>query len=357
MQVYSNTIRDLYALAEYATPDQFLTQAIALLKTWIRFDGVLFGTGEARLMKKEVTEFNPNHQEIEDQLDQQDRQEQREPIPHSVLFGKNSPIKFNEDLLVRGYRDAPHAPVRGGIRKIYRKSSNKKNNEQSTSPKTHRSTNPLSLIQELNLCHVIVVGDDASKIKPARWMVLYRRHDVRFSQSDAAHLHGLWTHLSRALVLNRTRHHQRKSLEHDKDAAASGLISMEGQIQIADARFYELLDHEWPIISPESLPEIAMEVLRAGKVFRGEKIEITLIQRNGFNRCRIIPIKNLELLSPREFVIARRFSNGMSHKKIARELGISHHTVRNQLAHTYRKLNVHDKVSLFDFLRMNGLNK
>lgn len=357
MQVYSNTIRDLYALAEYATPDQFLTQAIALLKTWIRFDGVLFGTGEARLMKKEVTELNPNHQEIEDQLEQQDRQEQREPIPDSILFGKNSPIKFNEDLLVRGYRDAPHAPVRGGIRKIYRKSSKKNNNDQTTSARTHRSTNPLSLIQELNLCHVIVVGDDASKIKPARWMVLYRRHDVRFSQSDAAHLHGLWTHLSRALVLNRTRHLQRKSLEQDKDAAASGLISMEGQIQIADARFYELLDHEWPIISPESLPEIVMEVLRAGKVFRGEKIEITLIQRNGFNRCRIIPIKNLELLSPREFVIARRFSNGMSHKQIARELGISYHTVRNQLAHTYRKLKVHDKVSLFDFLRMNGLNK
>jgi DNA-binding NarL/FixJ family response regulator len=367
VQVYSNTIRDLYALAEYATPEQFLTQAIALLKTWIRFDGVLFGTGEARLVKKEVTELNSNHQEIEDQLGQQaqqaqqaqqDQQEHREPIPHSVLFGKNSPIKFNEDLLVRGYRDAPHSPMRGGIRQIYRKSSKKKNsNDQTTSPKTHRSTNPLSLIQELNLCHVIVIGDDASKIKPARWMVLYRRHDVRFSQTDAAHLHGLWTHLSRALVLNRTRHHQRKSLEQDKDAAASGLISMEGHIQIADARFYELLDHEWPILSPQTLPEIAMEVLRAGKVFRGEKIEITLMQRNGFNRCRIIPIKNLEVLSPREFVIARRFSNGMSHKQIARELGISHHTVRNQLAHTYRKLNVHDKVSLFDFLRTNGLNK
>ena len=65
MQVYSNTIRDLYALAEYATPEQFLTQAITLLKTWIRFDGVLFGTGEARLVKNEATALNPNHQEIE----------------------------------------------------------------------------------------------------------------------------------------------------------------------------------------------------------------------------------------------------------------------------------------------------
>ncbi len=357
MQVYSNTIRDLYALAEYATPEQFLTQAINLLKTWIRFDGVLFGTGEARLVKNEVTALNPNHQAIEQQQERQVRQEQREPIPDSILFGKNSPIKFNEDLLVRGYRDAPHAPVRGGIRKIYRKSSKKNNNDQTTSSRTRRSTHPLSLIQELNLCHVIVIGDDASKIKPARWMVLYRRHDVRFSPSDAAHLHGLWTHLSRALVLNRTRHLQRESLELDKNAAASGLISMEGTIQIADARFYELLDHEWPVLSQQSIPEIAMEVLRAGKVFRGEKIEISLIQRNGFNRCRIIPTKTLDLLSPREIVIARRFSTGMSHKQIARELGISYHTVRNQLAHTYRKLKVHDKVSLFDFLRMNGLNK
>lgn len=356
MQVYSNTIRDLYALAEYATPEQFLTQAIALLKTWIRFDGVLFGTGEAKLIKKEATEVNQIHPTIEEnQIEEQ--QAYQEQIPHSVLFGKNSPIKFNEDLLVRGYRDAPHAPVRGGIRQIYRKSSKKKNHDPSISPKTHRSTNPLSLIQELNLCHVILIGDDASKVKPARWMVLYRRHDVRFSQADAAHLHGLWAHLSRALVLNRTRHLQRKNLEQNKDAAASGLITMEGHIQIADARFYELLDHEWSILAPESLPEIVMEMLRAGKVFRGQKIEISMMQRNGFNRCRIIPIKTLDVLSPREFVIARRFSNGMSHKQIARELGISHHTVRNQLAHTYRKLNVHDKLSLFDYLRMNDLNK
>jgi DNA-binding NarL/FixJ family response regulator len=199
--------------------------------------------------------------------------------------------------------------------------------------------------------------DDAAKVKPARWMVLYRRHDVRFSQNDAAHLHGLWTHLSRALVLNRTRHLQRKTRQNNKDAAASGLISMDGTIEIADARFYELLELEWPILSPQSLPEVVMEYLRVSKIFRGQKIEISLQQRHGFYRCRITPIKNLEVLSPREFVIARRFSTGMSHKQIARELGISHHTVRNQLAHTYRKLDVHDKLSLYDYLRMNGLNK
>ena len=46
MQAFSTTVRDLYALAEYASPDQFLTRAIALMQMWIRFDGAIFGTGE-----------------------------------------------------------------------------------------------------------------------------------------------------------------------------------------------------------------------------------------------------------------------------------------------------------------------
>ncbi len=46
MQAFSSTVRDMYALAEYASPDQFLTQAINLLQMWIRFDGAIFGTGE-----------------------------------------------------------------------------------------------------------------------------------------------------------------------------------------------------------------------------------------------------------------------------------------------------------------------
>jgi hypothetical protein len=46
MQAFSTTVRDLYALAEYAAPEQFLERAINLLQMWIRFDGAIFGTGE-----------------------------------------------------------------------------------------------------------------------------------------------------------------------------------------------------------------------------------------------------------------------------------------------------------------------
>ena len=66
-----------------------------------------------------------------------------------------------------------------------------------------------------------------------------------------------------------------------------------------------------------------------------------------------VQLDAMEVLTPREFVVARRFAAGMSHKQIARELGVSHHTVRNQLAHLYRKLNLHDKASLAQYLSTN----
>lgn len=69
---------------------------------------------------------------------------------------------------------------------------------------------------------------------------------------------------------------------------------------------------------------------------------------------RIRPIDALEVLTPREFVLARRFAAGMSDQQIARELGVSHHTVRNQLAHLYCKLDLHDKASLAQYLYTNA---
>ena len=132
---------------------------------------------------------------------------------------------------------------------------------------------------------------------------------------------------------------------------------MQGIVDIADARFFDMLELEWPELAPQTIPEAALECLRLGKVFRGTQIEISLARQQGFNVCRIRPINAQEVLTPREFVVARRFAAGMSHKQIARELGVSHHTIRNQLAHLYRKLNLHDKDALADYLALNVLLK
>ncbi len=335
MQAYSSTVRDLYALAEYASPDQFLTRAIELMKTWIRFDGAIFGTGEraGALASPGPEPTTP----------------QPGAAPRETAF---APGVMGDDPVARGFRDAPMAPTRGGIRELYRKSRDGK------SVHSRQLSGVRSLADELGLCHLMVYGDDPQKVKPARWILLYRQQDVRFAESDAAMLHGLWVHLSRALAINRARTFERLSAPSaNSDSSASGMITSEGQIEIADQRFYDLLEREWPEIAPDFIPAQALEFLNAGKPYRGAQIEMTVVQQVGGNLCRIRPVSAAELLTPREFVVARRFAAGMSHKQIAREFGVSHHTVRNQLAHLYRKLGLHDKASLAQYFAANAIER
>ena len=333
MQAFSSTVRDLYALAEYAAPDQFLSQAISLLQAWIRFDGAIFGTGEAG-KPTAATLLNS------------DKTARAATLAESLSPSERLP----DDPVARGFRNAPMAPSRGGIRELYRKSRDGKRSKN----KGRELSGVRTMAEELGLCHLIVHGDDPERVKPARWIVLYRQHDVRFAESDAACLHGLWTHLSSALAINRARAVERITSKGSDQGMASGLITAEGVVQIADPRFFSLLEREWPEEAPEVVPAEVMELLMLGKPFRGTQIEITLVRQQDSHLCRIRPVNAMEILTPREFVVARRFAAGMSHKQIARELGVSHHTVRNQLAHLYRKLNLHDKASLAQYLITNA---
>ncbi len=382
MQAFSSTVSDLYALAEYASPDQFLTRAIGLMQMWIRFDGAIFGTGEggaagaheagvSQLMAMPATpaanagrgatsahEWQgaaDSHLSGAAYAAQANHASHASHTSHAAnaahaAHAAHAARQANgDDPVAQGFRNAPLSPTRGGIRVLYRKGREGKR------IKEREAGNFRSLAEELGMCHLMVHGDDPNRVRPARWIVLYRQHDVRFAESDAAALHGLWIHLSRALAINRARAVERLqgTYAHREQSGATGLINDEGQVEIADQRFFDLLEREWPELAPEFIPHEAMELLNQEKPYRGAQIELTLVRQAGCNLCRIRPVDAMEVLTPREFVVARRFAAGMSHKQIARELGVSHHTVRNQLAHLYRKLNLHDKASLAQYLSTN----
>ncbi|MFZ9237901.1 MAG: response regulator transcription factor [Burkholderiaceae bacterium] len=335
MQAFSTTVRDLYALAEYAAPEQFLERAINLLQMWIRFDGAIFGTGE-----------KSNPQSVTRLISAESQHEAT--VPETVLAREAQ----QDDPVARGIRNAPMSPSRGGIRELYRKKRTGKKDQSLT------RSGPRSLMDELGLCHLMFHGDDPKKVQPARWIVLYRQQDVRFAETDAACLHGLWIHLSRALAINRTRTLERLSKPGARrdNLSVTALIHDDGRVEIADQRFFDLLAREWPELAPDFIPEGALQLLNEGKVFRGRQVEISSTRQAGSLLCRIRPIDVMEVLSPREFVVARRFAAGMSHKQIARELGVSHHTVRNQLAHLYRKLDLHNKGALAQYLAANQVS-
>jgi DNA-binding CsgD family transcriptional regulator len=373
MQGFSSTVRDLYALAEYASPDQFLTRAIGLMQMWIRFDGAIFGTGEvgdhgvdgvcgtqwmgppasAGVIGRHDGAGNGGQVYPASAGGSTPGMSRHTATDSMQLKPARRTASAADDPVAQGFRNAPLSPTRGGIRVLYRKRQDGKRLRERDPQRESGSFR--SLAEELGMCHLMLHGDDPNRVRPARWIVLYRQHDVRFAESDAAALHGLWVHLSRALAINRARAAERLpgATAYREHAGATGLINDEGQVEIADQRFFDLLEREWPELTPEFIPHEAMEALNQDKPYRGTQVEISLVRQAGCNLCRIRPVDAMEVLTPREFVVARRFAAGMSHKQIARELGVSHHTVRNQLAHLYRKLNLHDKASLAQYLSTN----
>ena len=335
MQAFSTTVRDLYALAEYAAPDQFLERAISLLQMWIRFDGAIFGTGERSNPQSVTRLVSSDSSPVA-------------TVPETVLAREPE----QDDPVARGIRTAPMSPSRGGIRELYRKKRAGKREHALT------RSGPRSLMDELGLCHLMFHGDDPKKVQPARWIILYRQQDVRFAETDAACLHGLWIHLSHALAINRSRTLERlaKPTHRRENLGATGLVHEDGRVELADQHFFDLLEREWPELAPDFIPHDVLQLLNEGKTYRGRQVEISWIRQAGSQLCRIRPIDVMEVLTPREFVVARRFAAGMSHKQIARELGVSHHTVRNQLAHLYRKLDLHNKGALAQYLSANQVS-
>jgi len=53
----------------------------------------------------------------------------------------------------------------------------------------------------------------------------------------------------------------------------------------------------------------------------------------------------LDVLTSCELAVARLFAQGLKYKDIAKSLGISYHTVRNQIKASYLKLGVSNKTS------------
>jgi DNA-binding CsgD family transcriptional regulator len=114
-------------------------------------------------------------------------------------------------------------------------------------------------------------------------------------------------------------------------------------------RFMQLLRLEWPDGDMLGGVRQVREQLLQTRAFRGKHIDIVMAPGSTLV-CLARPTVARRTITPREILVARRFAAGLSHKEVARELGISPHTVRTQLTHVYAKLKLHNKAALANYL-------
>lgn len=312
MHAFSRSLIDLYDLAEQARLDEFPAEALRFLRKWVAFDGAVLGMGETAAAPQSDLQITQAHVQGRDSsiLQAYGEVSASDPVTQSFLKGLTLPLAVDCQALY-GARD------QAGLNEFSRRYA---------------------------LRHLMLFGDHPTETHSGRWLVLYRGEDRGFDAPDVQYLHAAWCHLSRALGINRKALLDRQAPPHLQRAAA--LVNGQGRIEATDRYFRSLLQTEWADFQGQDLPRSLRDCVASRTAYRGRHIEVHVCQQGGVTICTAQAVKAVSLLTPGENAVARRFAAGMSAKDIARELGVSPHTVRSQINHLYAKLHVHDKAAL-----------
>jgi DNA-binding NarL/FixJ family response regulator len=201
------------------------------------------------------------------------------------------------------------------------------------------------------LCTALTSGTDVL----FEWFSIYRSDPARlFSESERLRCETFLQHLREASEINRLLHDNRAGSRGalPVDGRFDALVDSSGRILSVQEGFLEQCSREWPQFDGSHLPPTLMErVFGSGLgiyrgracAFRGRRVSDLFLISTGTRRAT-------EVLSPRRMDVATQFAQGVSYKRIARNLGLSPATVRNHLASCYRALDVTSRSALRDAL-------
>lgn len=310
MQAFAHALVELHALAMQAGPQEFAPEALRLFGRWLGFDGAVLGMGDAEpaaalaITQAHVQGRGPGI------LDDYARVSAGDPVTDAFVQGLQRPMAVDCAALYR----------------------------------RRRRPELESFSQAHGLRHLMIFGERPQEGRAGRWLVLYRADDRPFTRRDADHLQLGWAHLSQAIVQHRATLLSR--CQSPGAGRACALADGDGRLELADRRFVELLQREWPDHAGTHLPQAVREAAARGSAYRGSLVEIRLRRQDGAWACEASETPATPGLTPGQNAVARRFAAGLSAKEIARELGVSPNTVRTQLTQLYARLGVHDKASL-----------
>lgn len=316
LEEFSRVAADLYEMAATTSPADYPEQALLLLRRLICFDGAVFGVGEGDTPSDASFKIGQAYVYQRDPgiLDDYAPLAAQDPIASQFLAGLKQPLACSTSAF---YQERGMPELRDFCRR-------------------HA------------LGNIMLFGNPATAERPARWIVLYRSTDNPFNALEISLLHAIWRHVVLATLVNLNRCLSMEDPENRGRCCA--LVNTKGYIEASSARFLELIREEWPDCGGQRVPPVLLHHIRKRLPFRGRAITVKTFPRFDLMLCDAEKNTNISMLSHSEAIVAKRFANGLSHKEIAIELGISHHTVRAHIVHIYHKLGVNDKAKLANLL-------
>lgn len=158
----------------------------------------------------------------------------------------------------------------------------------------------------------------------------------------------LMPHLSHALRMNRETLLSREA--HAGDGTA--VVNRAGWILDTDEGFFRLAREEWG--QGQRIPASLFHGRSTTGTWRGERVQASYRRFHHHYLVRLRLLSAIDVLTPREIMVAEQFALGLTHKEVARGLDISPATVRNHLARIYDKLGIGSKAELVELLRRHS---
>ena len=129
----------------------------------------------------------------------------------------------------------------------------------------------------------------------------------------------------------------------------------QGFIRELSPAFAAALRAHWPEWRGNLLPDALARCVVEGRVFKAKSLVIELKQNDNLRFLEVKARSPLDKLTARECEIVGRYANGETYSAISAALALSPTTVRNHIAHGFKKLDVRNKAELANLLGNKGV--
>lgn len=159
-----------------------------------------------------------------------------------------------------------------------------------------------------------------------------------------------------ALLINRMLQVEQVRTPLPRAAAAMAIADPFGTLHFAEPAFLTLVRSEWMVCEGEKVPPpLHSALLRSEECrFLGRTLLLSWVLCKSLYFLRARQRLPVDSLTPRELSIAREVSEGLTHKEIARKLGIAPATVRNHLNIIHERSHARNNAELAAQLRLAG---
>ena len=187
------------------------------------------------------------------------------------------------------------------------------------------------------------------------FLSLYRRNRP-FSEADRQLKQVVFPHLCHALNQSWQRALTLVGPANGRDGARRlrAVCDPDGLVFTADTGFAALLRAEFSDWVGPLLPRALVEALRRAPRFDSHRLDYRWQRLGRAVLLEIAPLGPLRSLTLRERQVAERYASGMTHKGIARDLGLSPTTVRHYIRNCFGKLHISDKAALASLMVESG---